>query len=650
MRYILTLFFLGCAVLAGGFVYIYSHVRFDAFDVIDYKPKLATQIYDTNNELIANVFEENRVYVAYDNIPARLIEALVAIEDTSYFEHGGINAEAIMRALIKDIKAGKFVEGASTLTQQLVKNLALSSEKKIMRKLKEIVLAIKIDNELTKEEVIERYLNHVYFGHGYYGVKTAAQGYFRKELDQLSLKEMAILVGLPKAPSSYDPTKHLDLSLGRANRVLERMYNIGWINEDEYRKSMLEEPAVFDDTLSRNKAPYVVDEIIKELSKKVDDIKTGGYRIVSTVDLDVQKMANDSLVFGYKEILKRDKKANANVLNGAIVVTRPQTGEILALVGGVDYAKSNYNRATQSRRQPGSSFKPFIYQIALDSGYSVVSQIADIARSFSMGNGEEWTPKNYGGGFSGFISIKEALTKSRNLATINMLSDLGLSRVKNELERMGFNGIPENLSIALGSFGISLVEFAKAYSMFPNEGEVVEPILIKSVENRFGHFIKFEPNRYQVTKPEQAFLMTTLMQNVVENGTGKNAKTSGIQIAGKTGTTNNNIDAWFAGYSPDVQAIIWYGNDDNTPMKKVEGGGRTAAPVFKHFMQLYAKQYPNLRRNFIQPDGVFKANFEGKDEFYTNDSPLPKSMMPEIPVDMSDVPQGDGDVNEEMIF
>ncbi|WP_169763761.1 transglycosylase domain-containing protein [Campylobacter mucosalis] len=625
MRYILWFVFLCVAILAGGFVWVYSQVRFDAYSIIDYKPKLTTQIYDTNNELIANVFEENRIYTPYEEIPPRLIEALVAIEDTSYFEHGGANYEAIARAVIKDIKARKFVEGASTLTQQLVKNLALSSEKKLMRKAKEIVLAIKLEEELSKEQIIERYLNHVYFGHGYYGIKTAAEGYFRKNLDELSLKEIAILVGLPKAPSSYDPTKHLDLSLGRANRVLERMYTIGWINEDEYRKGVLEEPAVFDDTLSKNKAPYVVDEIIKEVSKQVDDIRTGGYKIVSTIDLDVQNMAQEALKFGYNEILKRDKNANTAVLNGAIVVTRPQTGEVLALVGGVDYAKSSYNRATQSKRQPGSSFKPFIYQIALDNGYSVVSQVADIARSFDMGNGKEWTPKNYSGGFSGYITLKQALTQSRNLATINLLNDLGLSYVRKELIDMGFEDMPPNLSIALGSFGISPLEFAKFYSIFPNEGEMVSPTLIKSIENRYSTYNKVESARVQVTDPAQAFLMTSLLQNVVENGTGRNAKIAGIQIAGKTGTTNNNIDAWFCGFSPDVQAVIWYGNDDNTPMKKLEGGGRTAAPVFKKFMESYMRQYPNLRRNFIQPEGVYKAKFNGIDEFYTNESPLPKS-------------------------
>jgi penicillin-binding protein, 1A family len=620
----MLLFCAGIA-LCGGFLYIYSLVRFDAYSIIDYKPKLTTQIYDRNGELIANIFEENRIYVKYEDLPTRMVEALVAIEDTSYFEHGGVNFEAIARAIIKDIKAKKMVEGASTLTQQLVKNLALSPERKLERKIKEAVLSMKIESELTKEQIIERYLNHVYLGHGYYGIKTAAQGYFRKELNELSLKEIAILVGLPKAPSSYDPTKHPDLSFGRANRVLERMHDIGWINEDEYRRGVLEEPAVFDDTLTKNKAPYVVDEIIKEASKKFDDIKTGGYRIQSSVDLGVQKMAEEALIFGYNEILKRDKKANPAILNGAMVVTQPQTGQILALVGGVDYTKSSYNRATQSQRQPGSSFKPFIYQIALNNGYSVVSQVADIARSFDMGNGKEWTPKNYSGGFQGYITLKSAITQSRNLATINLLNDLGLSSVRKQLVDMGFENMPENLSIALGSFGVAPLEFAKFYSMFPNEGETVEPTLIKRVENSFGVTTNYEPQRKQVIKPEQAFLTISLLQNVVNAGTGRNAKIAGIQVAGKTGTTNNNVDAWFCGFTPDVQAIIWYGNDDNSPMKKVEGGGRTAAPVFKKFMESYMKQYPTLRRAFTQPDGVYKGNYQGSEEFYTDDSPLPQN-------------------------
>ncbi|WP_260953152.1 transglycosylase domain-containing protein [Campylobacter sp. RM16187] len=624
MRFLSSLFFIIFVSSGAAFIYLYSQIQPDISGIIEYKPKLTTQIYDKNGNLIANLFEENRIYANYDEIPSRVIEALVAIEDTSFFEHGGINPEAITRAIIKDIKAGKLVEGASTITQQLVKNMILTREKKFTRKIQEMIVAMKLEKELTKEQILERYLNQVYLGHGYYGIKAAAKGYFRKELNELTIKEIAILVGLPKAPSAYDPTKHLDLSLGRANNVIWRMNMLGWINEDEYKKAIAEQPIVYDDTLTQNVSPYVVDEVIKEASKIFSDIRVGGYRIETNIDLKVQKMAEDALKFGYSEILKRDKDANASVLNGAIVVTAPKSGEILALVGGVDYSKSSYNRATQSMRQPGSSFKPFIYQIALDLGYSPMSKVADISRVFSSGNEQDWKPKNYSGGFQGYITLKNALRQSRNLATINLLNEIGLDTTYKLISDMEFKNISKDLSMALGSFGISPLEFAKFYSMFPNGGEIVEPQLIRKIINPQNLETAFETRRIQATKPEQAYLMVDMLKTVVNSGTGQNARVKGIQIAGKTGTTNNNIDAWFCGFTPEVEVVIWYGNDNNTPMRKIEGGGRTAAPVFKAFIEQYIKEFPETKRNFIEPEGIFHTMYEGKDELYTKTSPLPK--------------------------
>ncbi|QKG29624.1 penicillin-binding protein 1A [Campylobacter sp. RM16187] len=624
IRFLSSLFFIIFVSSGAAFIYLYSQIQPDISGIIEYKPKLTTQIYDKNGNLIANLFEENRIYANYDEIPSRVIEALVAIEDTSFFEHGGINPEAITRAIIKDIKAGKLVEGASTITQQLVKNMILTREKKFTRKIQEMIVAMKLEKELTKEQILERYLNQVYLGHGYYGIKAAAKGYFRKELNELTIKEIAILVGLPKAPSAYDPTKHLDLSLGRANNVIWRMNMLGWINEDEYKKAIAEQPIVYDDTLTQNVSPYVVDEVIKEASKIFSDIRVGGYRIETNIDLKVQKMAEDALKFGYSEILKRDKDANASVLNGAIVVTAPKSGEILALVGGVDYSKSSYNRATQSMRQPGSSFKPFIYQIALDLGYSPMSKVADISRVFSSGNEQDWKPKNYSGGFQGYITLKNALRQSRNLATINLLNEIGLDTTYKLISDMEFKNISKDLSMALGSFGISPLEFAKFYSMFPNGGEIVEPQLIRKIINPQNLETAFETRRIQATKPEQAYLMVDMLKTVVNSGTGQNARVKGIQIAGKTGTTNNNIDAWFCGFTPEVEVVIWYGNDNNTPMRKIEGGGRTAAPVFKAFIEQYIKEFPETKRNFIEPEGIFHTMYEGKDELYTKTSPLPK--------------------------
>lgn len=626
MKYIVGLFFIFLVVFAGGFLYIYSIVRFDAYHIIDYNPKLTTQIYDKNDILIANIFdEEHRLYATYEEIPQRVIEALIAIEDTTFFEHKGINPEAIFRAIIKDIKAMKLVEGASTLTQQLIKNIALTREKTLIRKLKEAVLAFKIESSLTKEQILERYLNHVYFGHGYYGIKTAALGYFHKSLDELSLKEISILVGLPKAPSSYDPTRHFRLSISRANRVIARMNTLGWISDTEHNQAIKEEPIVYDDTLTLNQAPYIVDEVIKKASRSFKNLKSGGYIIKTSIDMNLQNMAKGILKFGYDEIAKRNKDHNETSLNGAIIVVENKTGNVLALVGGVDYEKSNFNRATQSNRQPGSSFKPFVYQIALNLGYSPMSKIPDISRVYTnQPNNKDWKPKNYGGTFDGLISLKKALSKSRNLATINLLNELGLDTVHYELEKMGFKNIPKDLSIALGSFGISPWDFAKFYSIFANNGQMNEPHIITSVSNRYNKQIDLEFDQTSISSPEQNFLMTDMLKAAVYAGTGGNAIVPDIEIAGKTGTTNDNIDAWFCGFTPEIEVLVWFGNDDNKPMKRTETGGKAAAPVFREFIKAYLAYNPQTQRKFDIPKGVYSGIYDGKEAFFTESSPLPK--------------------------
>lgn len=628
MKYIITIFLTGVFVVIAGLIYLYSQVRFDAYKIIDYNPKLSTQIYDRNGELIANIFDEHhRLYATYDEIPARLIEALVAIEDTSFFEHEGANFEAIFRALIKDIKAMKMVEGASTITQQLVKNAVLTREKKIIRKLKEILLAFKIETELSKEEILERYFNQVYFGHGYYGIKTAALGYFHKNLDELNLKEIAILVGLPKAPSSYDPTRNIDLSLSRANRVLYRMKVLGWISEKDYREGIAEQPIVYDETLTKNKAPYIVDEVIKEASKKYEDFKTGGYKIYLGIDLRLQRLASQSLKYGYDEIFKRHPEdTNASLMNGALISLDTQSGEILAMVGGVDYQASHFNRAVQSKRQPGSSFKPFIYQKALDVGYSTMSEIPDISRVYTdEATEEDWRPKNYEENFEGLLTLKEALVHSRNLATINLMNALGMDSVYKELKNDGFKDIPYDLSIALGSFGISPLEFSGFYSVFPNYGVKVEPILITKIVNKYGEVTLYESEKKRITTAEQAFLMIDILRTTVERGTGRQAQVKGIETAGKTGTTNNNIDAWFCGFTPEIEVLVWYGNDDNSPMQRYETGGRVAGPAFANFVKGYVDIFPQTKREFSVPKGVTERKINGAREYFTNTSPLPRT-------------------------
>jgi penicillin-binding protein 1A len=648
IKYIFGLFIILGLVITGWLYQLYDEIKEDIDSVVNYAPKQSTQFFDKDGKLIANTFkEENREYVKYDDIPARIIEGLVAIEDTQFFEHHGVNPDAISRAIIKDIVAGGFVEGASTLTQQLVKMLILTREKKLIRKVKEALLSIRLETILTKEEILERYLNHVYFGHNYYGIKTAAKGYFNKDLYELTLKEMAILVGLPRAPSFYDPTKNLKISLARANQVITRLNTLGWINKEQFENSMKEIPTIFNQTLTKNKAPYAVDFAISQLINDIPDILSGGYKVYLTIDLDAQEIAQEALKTSYESALKRDlefrkseKKPNDDTyvkeLNGAIITMESSTGKILALSGGIDYNQSVFNRAFQSKRQAGSSIKPFLYQIALNSGYNPASQLIDISRTYDYKVGgveKKWQPKNYGGNFEGIVTFRDSLTESRNLATLNLVNDLGVTTVTNELKNFGFKDVEDNLSITLGSMGVSIIDFSEQYSMFSNNGTKVKPYIIEQVINKSGQSVSFEPQTKQMMKPEQIYLMTSVLQDVVLRGTGKSAQVPGLEVAGKTGTTNDNIDAWFCGYSPSIQTIIWFGKDNNTPMRKTETGGKIAAPVFSQFFKEYLKIHPEIPRNFSIPQNVYTVQVNGKNEYYTDTSPLPEVQIQSQPLD-----------------
>ena len=638
MKFIFGIFVIAGLAMVGWLYTLYDEIKHEVDAVINYSPKQSTQFFDKDGNLIANTFkEENREFVKYDDIPARIIEGLVAIEDTQFFEHFGINPDAISRAIIKDIKAGGFVEGASTLTQQLIKMLVLTREKKLIRKVKEVLLAIKLETLLSKEEILETYLNHVYFGHGYYGIKTAAKGYFKKDLYELSLKEMAILVGLPRAPSFYDPTKNLKISLARANQVITRLNTLGWINKDQFESSMKETPTIYNQTLTKNKAPYAVDYAISQLINDIPDIQSGGYKIYLTIDLEAQEFAKDSLKASYDEAVKRDLElyksspeknaAYAKELNGAMISMESGTGRILAMVGGVDYNESVFNRAFQSKRQAGSAIKPFLYQIALNEGYNPASQLVDISRTYSYTVGgvqKKWQPKNYGGKFEGIVSLRDSLTFSRNLSTLNLVTDVGVELTSAELKKYGFNDIVNNLSITLGSMSVTLVEFSEAYSVLSNNGTQVKPYIIEQIVNKNGETVTFEPQTKEINSPQQSYLMTSILSDVVKRGTGKNAQVAGIELAGKTGTTNNNVDAWFCGYSPSIQTIVWFGNDNNSPMRKSETGGKIAAPVFSNFYKRYLESHPEIPRNFTIPNNVYSSNINGTTEYFTDISPLPE--------------------------
>lgn len=644
---ILLLGFLSPFLLLGYFLTAHTY---DISTLTDYKPDVTTRIYDKNGDKIANIFDEkHRYYASFSEIPPRVIEALVAIEDTTFFEHPGINVDAIFRAAIKVIKAGSAVEGASTITQQLVKNVLLTREKKLSRKIKEAILALKLEQALTKEQILERYLNEIYYGHGYYGIKTAADGYFHKKLDDLTLKEMAILVGLPKAPSTYAPTKNYEISMGRANRVISRMYTLGWIDENTYKEALEENPEVFDDTLTQNKAPFIVDEVARRAhGLGIKDMKTGGYEIYTTIDIRLQEVAREALKDAYDKSLERiegykvreakiletnpeyeiSPDVNTSLLNGSIVSLDSATGDILALVGSVDYKTSSYNRATQGKRLPGSAFKPFIYQVAIDLGYSGATELVDISRTYTYEkDGEElkWQPKNYEKNYKGLISLREALIHSRNLATINLVNDIGLQQLLKELDKFGIKNLPRDLSISLGTISLSPLELAKYYTSFANHGLQIEPHLINSIDKNGNTIYEKTEQTQFITEPTQAFIMTTILRDVVNRGTGRRARAKGIELAGKTGTTNNNIDGWFAGYSPTIETIVWFGNDDNTPMHRWETGGKISGPAFSQYYENVIKLYPQIQREFIAPDGIVEVDVGSRKEYFSDISKPPRT-------------------------
>ncbi len=630
---ILALMF--AVALTAAFIYAYEEVSLDADKLINYKPETSSVIYDRNGQKLAYVFKgQHRLYARYDEIPGHLVEGLVAMEDTRFFEHNGVNPDAILRAIVKDIQAGKFVEGGSTLTQQLIKNKLLSNEKKLARKLKEAILALKIEHELSKEDIIERYLNEISYGNNYFGVKTAANGYFHKELHELTLKECAILVGLPNAPSYYNPLKHYKRALDRANNVLYRMKSIGWVTQSDYLKAVKESPEIYKTSLTQNIAPGIVDEVLRQFKGKLGDIRTGGYAIYTTIDMKQQAIADEAIDLVYRKALKKYREnAKTSTLSAGFVAVESSTGDILAMVGGTDYEKSAFNRVTQSKRQPGSAFKPFIYQTALDMGYNPATPLTDLARTFQYyenGKPKVWSPKNYEGDFKGFVPFREALVHSRNLATINLVSDLGVSTIRKRLAFLDVPHIPRDMSIALGNLGLSPLKMAQIFSVFANKGHMVEPRLVSKIVSKEGAVI-YETRPKEIegfTTPEQAYLMTDVLMDVIKRGTGTKARVEGIELAGKTGTTNNNIDAWFCGYSPTIEAIVWMGRDDNKRIGAGATGGALAAPAFAYYFKKLLKLYPDTKRTFDIPPGVFRGDYDGKMELYTEQSPLPRVPKP----------------------
>ena len=611
---ILLLSFIFLAVAASSFLYYVLLKELPSVAALkDYRPSIATRVYDDHNELIDEFFLEDRKIIKYEDVPKVAIQAFVAAEDARFFHHKGFDMQSISRAFFKNLAAGHIVQGGSTITQQVAKSLFLSSEKSYIRKIREAILAYKIDHYLTKEEILTLYLNHIYLGHGTYGIEAASQGYFGKSARYLTLSEAALLAGLPKAPSNYSPFLYMEKARQRQAYVLERMVEDRYITVQE-KNQVLAVPIRLRSIRPKEKvAPYFIEHVRRYIQEKYgsDVLYKEGLEVYTTLNIPMQKAARDAVERGLQELDAREGYTSGRV-QGALLCMEAKTGAIQAMVGGRDFGKSEFNRTTQSKRQPGSAFKPFIYTAAFDKGMTPVTKFVDAPIVYQDSAGNAWNPQNFDGKFLGPTTLRYALAHSRNIITIKVLQDLGMDYAIAYAHNMGISSpLGRNLSLALGTSVVTLQEMVRAYGVLANQGRKVTPFFIKKIIDRTGH--NFEESQIkveQVIDPRIAFLSTYVMQDVVEVGTGRRVKSIGRPVAAKTGTTDDVRDAWFIGYTPSLVTGVWVGFDQERTLGKQEVGGRAAAPIWLYFMEKAIQGTPV--ELFPVPEGIVFSKVDAR--------------------------------------
>ena len=587
-----------------GLVLLAKFGSFPSFDSVqEYRPSVSSKIYDRYNHMIGELYIEKRTLAPFDKIPRHVVNAFVAAEDANFFNHRGVDFTAIARAAVKDLLGGSFSQGGSTITQQTVKNLFLTREKSISRKLKELILAYRMERKMSKEEILYLYLNQIYLGEGAYGVEAASRSYFGKGVSELGLAEGALLAGLPKAPTRYSPRIHPDLAKGRQRYVLRRMVEAGFLSQAEADNAYAAKIVLAPPSTFRSKAAYFLEQVRIVLAEKygTEPLYRDGLRIYTTIDTRLQEAAHDSLIEGIRATEEKNKYEG---LQGAVLALDPHTGAVLAMVGGTDFAQSQFNRALHARRQPGSAFKPIVYAAALSEGKTLVSMTDDSPIEFDRTEEELWKPKNYDGTFLGPIPLIEALARSRNLATIRLLNEVGVDSALRTAKALGIaSPIARNLSIALGSSGVTPLEMCVAYATFANGGLRPTPYFLREVRDARGNVLeRTAPTAEQAISPDTAYLMVRMMQEVIRNGTGRSARRLGHNLAGKTGTTNENTDAWFIGYSPDLVGGVWIGFDTPRPLGDRQSAAVVALPIWIRFMGQVLPLFPN--RTFPIPPGI----------------------------------------------
>ena len=739
-RWCLLIFFIviviGSIGIAGVYLYLSNNLP-KISSLEDYRPSIITTVYSDDNRKIAEFFKERRVLLPLSQMPEMLKKAFVAAEDARFYKHQGIDILSIFRAFYKNIEAGAIIQGGSTITQQVTKSFLLTPERSYTRKIKEAILAYRIDKKFTKDEILFLYLNQIYLGHGAYGVEAASENYFGKSAYELNLAECAILAGLPQAPSRYSPFKYPERAKQRQIYVLNRMVEEGFITNIQATEAI---NTVLDIKPRRNlyieEVPVYTEHIRRYISKKYGDdvLYNKGLKIYSTVNIEMQKMAREEIRKGLYALDKREgyrgpikhlkpeeiesfstelqleleeapleeekivkgvvieineendtvivrmgstlgviriddmrwaRKPNPEVayyetrvnhvkevlkvgdviqvgvkkkifdtdrwwlsleqvpkVQAALLCIESETGNVKVMMGGKDFRESQFNRAIQSRRQPGSAFKPIIYAAALDKGYTPATMIIDSPIVYEDTEHDfTWKPRNYKEKFYGPTIFRDALTKSRNVVTIKILQDIGIGYAIDYARKLGItSNMNRDLSIALGSSGVSLLELVSAYSVFNNLGYLVEPVFITKILDREGNVIEEgNPVRRKVIEQNTAYIMTSLLEGVVKHGTGHRVKALKRPVAGKTGTTNNLHDAWFVGYTPRYNTGTWVGYDEENSLGKGETGSRAASPIWVGFMQRLLADKPV--RVFQVPEGVVFSKIDAE----TGLLPIPES-------------------------
>ncbi len=715
------------ALLAGVLVY-YDNQLPDFRQLSEYKPPLITRVYDRNGEIVAEYANERRIWVSIHEIPKPVIDSFLAAEDTHFYEHGGYDLKAIVRAAVMNAITHR-MQGASTITQQVAKTYLLSSERTYTRKIKELILSWRIEKAYTKNEILELYLNRIYLGNGSYGVAAAAQTYFSKALSELTLPERAMIAGMPQAPSRYNPVRNPSAAKARRDIVVRRLQDEGFIQKDEADAAIATPLGLNISPLKQGEdaphfAEYIRQMVLKEYGEKA--LYQDGLAVYTTLDLPTQRRAEEATYKGLRDYDRRhgwrgpldhlktldgwqkevdaisEKYAHSwrigepavvlkvsadtarvglsderegivarstakwtgkGALNsflkvgdvimvkavkkdgkdysleqlpnvqGALVAMDVRTGEVLAMVGGLGEGVG-FNRAIMARRQVGSSFKPFVYAAAMEKGYTPASTVLDAPLVFNNSDGSEWKPHNYDKKFTGMTTLRQGLEQSRNLMTVRLAQDIGLRDVAELSRRVGLKGLPiTDLSVVLGSINFTLMEMTSAYSVFPRGGNYIEPTYLRRVQDSKGvTLFRAHPacekclaslgaspdenpilpkmGGKEALDPQNAYLMTNVLQGVVLRGTGYSLSSLGRPLGGKTGTTNDYVDAWFVGFSPSLAVGVWVGFDTPKSLGYGETGGRAALPIWKGFAEAQFKGTPI--EGFSVPQGIEFVRIDAK--------------------------------------